>query len=829
MKNFLSSIFLFLSFVSLAQIKSPEQFLGYPIGSQLTYHHQVIAYCHYLADQRKDVAQWISYGKTNEDRELGQMIISSPDLKDSLDFYKKVHQDVLQGRLSFQNLQAKLPSIINLSFNVHGNEAAGTEAALETLYFLLGQSSDFQQQAKNKRYIILIDPCINPDGREAYVTQFRRRNYIPMGNADPYDQEHFEGPISGRYNHFFFDLNRDWVWQTQKETQQRLRFFQSWLPMFHADFHEQSYQHSYYFPPAAKPYLKYLSTETKALQEQIGKSFARVFDQEKWPYFTSEVYDLLYPGYGDTYPILNGALAMTLEQGGIRGGLQAKKSNGDTITLKERAKHHFFIARDIISWSLLNQEGLKSAFYGNHEQARLNPKNDFKTYVIPAKQIDKAKELIALLQQNRVTLGLATKSLISSAYSYKEDRVLTNQKIDRNDLVISAYQSASPMIQTLLDPQIVLEDSITYDITAWNLFKLHGIDALGFKEKVDFKEESNFNGSSSVVTNNHSQGVYLIPGAGPFQFSIVQEAHALGIPIVFNDKAIVVEDKTIAAGTLFFLKNAKNENAFKSWLNNHGSQFVKLTHFSTYRFQGADLGSEHFKYLKELKIAVITDAMSGVNSIGEIMYYLTKKLGLRPSVVPLNQVFKSELSNYTHLIFPSGSYSSLGNTSQVLLNDFAQKGGISIFMEDAKDLLDTKTLDEVFKMKKDTVEQEIKYADRERAEISNTLSGNLVQAQVENTHPFMFGLPTELYFLNQASSLYRIDKSWNTLLKTDVKPKYLGFLGKNMSKLLPSSSFFAVKEKGKGKFIWFGFNPLFRAIPSEASSILDHVLLYANY
>jgi hypothetical protein len=132
-------------------------------------------------------------------------------------------------------------------------------------------------------------------------------------------------------------------------------------------------------------------------------------------------------------------------------------------------------------------------------------------------------------------------------------------------------------------------------------------------------------------------------------------------------------------------------------------------------------------------------------------------------------------------------------------------------------------------MKKDTVEQEIKYADRERAEISNTLSGNLVQAQVENTHPFMFGFPTELYFLNQASSLYRIDKSWNTLLKTDVKPKYLGFLGKNMSKLLPSSSFFAVKEKGKGKFVWFGFNPLFRAIPSEASSILDHVLLYANY
>ena len=829
MKNIFLPIFLLVTCASFGQIKSPAEYLGYPIGSQFTYHHQVIAYCHYLADQRRDVAQWYSYGKTNEDRELGQMIIASPPLKDSLEIYKKWHQDVIQGRISAASIQSKLPVIINLSFNVHGNEAAGTEAALETLYYLLGNQSDFTTSSKNKRYIILIDPCINPDGREAYVTQFRRRNFVALGNADPNDQEHFEGPISGRYNHYFFDLNRDWVWQTQKETKQRLRFFQSWLPMFHADFHEQSYQHSYYFPPAAKPYLKYLSSETKALQEQIGKSFARVFDQEKWPYFTSEVYDLLYPGYGDTYPILNGALAMTLEQGGIRGGLQAKKNNGDTISLQERAKHHFYIAKDIIFWSLQNHESLKTAFYGNQEQARTNPKNEFKTYVIPAKYIEKAKDLISLLQQNRISIGLATKNLAASAYSYKEDRVLTNQKVEKNDLIISAFQSASPMIQTLLDPQIVLEDSVTYDITAWNLFKLHGIDALGLKEKVDVKEEIQFSSSPLVAYNEHAKGIYLTPNAGPFHFGIIQAAQAAGIPIVFNDKPVVVEDKTVPLGTLFFLKNASNEQVFKTWFTTHATKFSNVTLFSSYRFQGADLGSEHFKYLTKIRVAFVTDAVVDVNSIGELLYYFNSKLGITPSVIPLNQIFKADLSTYTHLIFPSGTYSSLTNTSQVLLQDWTQKGGICVLMEGAKDMLDTKTKEPEFTAKKDTLSKEITYADRERNEISNTLSGNMVQANVENTHPLMFRLPSQIYFLNQSSSLYTVDKSWNTLLKTDMKPKYLGFLGANMVKLLPSSSFFAVKEKGKGKFVWFGFNPLFRAIPSEASTILDNCLLYSTY
>jgi hypothetical protein len=247
MKNYLAALLLLLCISLSAQFKTPSEFLGYPIGTKFTYHHQIVAYSRYLASQSNGLAQWQVYGYTSEGREQGQMVIANLPSGITLEQVQKNHLKRIAGEMA----DPTLPVIINLSFNVHGNEAAGSEAALNTLYALISNPN------KSISYVILIDPCINPDGRDAYVTQYNRRNFIAGGNPDPNDQEHYEGITSGRYNHFSFDLNRDWVWQTQKETQQRLKFYRSWMPMMHADFHEQSFQHSYYFPPAAKPYLNF--------------------------------------------------------------------------------------------------------------------------------------------------------------------------------------------------------------------------------------------------------------------------------------------------------------------------------------------------------------------------------------------------------------------------------------------------------------------------------------------------------------------------------------------------------------------------------------------
>lgn len=816
MKLLLSLLLFSVTFCSMGQLKSPDEFLGYSLGTRFTYHYQLVNYCKYVAAQKPSMAEWVSYGQTNENRELGILILTKPSLKGKLNAIKEQHQQVIQGQKS---PSVDLPVIINLSFNVHGNEAAGSEAALGAIYDLVKDGGLLASSTKD--FVVLMDPCINPDGRDAYVTQYNRRNFTPGGNADPNDQEHFEGTTSGRYNHFSFDLNRDWVWQTQVETKQRLAFFQSWLPMVHADFHEQSYQHSYYFPPAAKPYLNFISSNTKDLQISVGKSFAQLFDQQKWPYFTSEVYDLFYPGYGDTYPVLNGALGMTLEQGGIRGGLQAKKSNSDTIRFTDRVNHHRQLAVNLVSWSLTNSEAVKYSFYQNHATARTNPSNLYKSYLIPKAEISKSSALIQLLQRNRIVIGQLDKDFQSNAFSYMDQKNVPIKAIT-GDLLISAYQSAAPMIQALLDPTPVLEDSVTYDITAWNLFQIHGIRAYGLKEKVTSVAYSEPQFVENQVNDKHVAYVFKPTQLAPSFVNSVLEA---GYLVVYNDKLVGFDGLSYEPGHLWIIKKHGTWDQLKQISN--GAQ-VKLVGINSFRSdQGADLGSEHFIHVKSSKIAVIMDGAFDVNQQGELAYYLTKQMQLNPSFIPLNQLFRANFLAYSHLIFPNSKSIDLSKSQKILLDDYVRKGGQVLLFEKSGNLISDKDLALNVKNLEDSTEVQVAYEDSERHEISKTLTGNLVDVHVEKSNPLGFRLgQNHMLIINQAEQLVNPNNKWKSIVKTTDKPLIYGFIGNLVKPKVANSLFLASYSIGAGNFIWFGFNPLFRAIPNQSMVLLENAILY---
>jgi hypothetical protein len=807
-----------ISFISLAQVKSPDEFLGYQLGSRFSYHYQLVEYCKYIAIQRPELAKWQSYGKTNEGRELGILILSkSINVLNKLDQIREVHHQVIQGQ---KLVNSDLPVIINLSFNVHGNEAAGSEAAMGAIYDLVKDGGVLASM--NKDYVVLLDPCINPDGRDAYVTQFNRRNFISGGNADPFDQEHFEGSVSGRYNHYSFDLNRDWVWQTQIETQQRLAFFQSWMPMVHADFHEQSYQHTYYFPPAAKPYLNFISSSTKDLQTSVGKSFARLFDKQKWPFFTSEVYDLFYPGYGDTYPILNGALGMTLEQGGIRGGLQAQKSNLDTIRFVDRVNHHRQLAINLVEWSLTNSETVKASFYANHSLARTNPTNLYKTYVIPQNEIGKSAELIKILQANRIQVSQLDKDSQVNAFSYADQKT-GSFKAFKGDLAISAYQSAAPMIQALLDPTPVLEDSVTYDITAWNLFQIHGIRAYGIKEKLSVTTYTEVGFKDNPVSENQVAFVFK-PSSTSVAF--VDQLIKLGYLVVFNDKEVGFEGNKYAPGHLWVLKKRGNWDALRLEANKNQVQLVGV---STFRADfGADLGSPHFIQVNTSRIAVVVDPSFDVNQQGELAYYLTTKMKLNPSFIPFASLFRANLSNYSQVIFPNSKALDLSKNQKTLLDDYVRKGGYVILFEKAVSMISDKELALNVKDLTDSSDNNTSYEDSERHEISKTLSGNLILANLEKSNPIGFRINRDqVIVINQAEQLVSKHPLWKSILSTPTSnTAYFGFLGNRVKSKVDNSLLLGTYSLGLGSYIWFGFNPLFRAIPNQTTALFENSILY---
>ncbi|MEY3438518.1 MAG: hypothetical protein RL265_1103, partial [Bacteroidota bacterium] len=266
---------------------SPEQFLGYPIGTYFSRHHQVVDYFKQLEKNAPTAIKVTSYGKTTENRELLLAFISSEENLKNLDEIRQQHSKL--------NASEKI-AIVWLSYNVHGNESAGTEAAMQTAFELITQKQEWL-----KNTLVILDPCINPDGRDRYVNWYNQfTNHQP--NLQTISIEHNEPWPSGRPNHYLFDLNRDWAWLTQIESQQRIAQYNLWLPHVHVDFHEQGINEPYYFAPAAEPYHEVITDWQREFQNGIGRNNAKYFDKNGWFYFTREIFDLLYPSYGDTYP-----------------------------------------------------------------------------------------------------------------------------------------------------------------------------------------------------------------------------------------------------------------------------------------------------------------------------------------------------------------------------------------------------------------------------------------------------------------------------------------------------------------------------------------------
>ncbi|MDX1313960.1 MAG: M14 family metallopeptidase, partial [Eudoraea sp.] len=482
MKKTVLLLFLCCSFCLIGQdLQSPSEFLGYELGTQFTRHHRVVDYYQYLAENATDRVQLQEYGKTNEGRVLLLAYVSSAPNMSNLENIRKAHLESTDGRGTADK------AIVWLSYNVHGNESVSTEASMQTIYDLLTSKKEYLENT-----VVIIDPCINPDGRDRYVNWYRQYKNSPY-NVDANSKEHREGWWSGRSNHYMFDLNRDWAWLTQVESQQRLIQYNQWLPHIHVDFHEQSMNSPYYFAPAAEPYHEVITNFQREFQETIGKNHARYFDKEGWFYFTKERFDLFCPSYGDTYPTYNGAIGMTYEQGGSgRAGLGVITANGDTLTLKDRIAHHRTTGLSTVEMAATHADRLNTEF-----RKFFSSKNyKFKSYVLNGSE-DKIRSLTNLLDKHEIEYGFAR---ASSAKGYRYQTGKNGSiSLSEKSLVISSDQKKGTLVKVLFEPDASLSDSLTYDITAWSLPHAYGLDALASTTAVS---AGNNSGSGQQLQND---------------------------------------------------------------------------------------------------------------------------------------------------------------------------------------------------------------------------------------------------------------------------------------------------------------------------------------
>ncbi|MEM6648279.1 MAG: M14 metallopeptidase family protein [Bacteroidota bacterium] len=474
---------LLLAMPAWAQLQSPADFLGYELGSRFTPYHHVVDYVQHVAEQSPNV-QLEPYGETYQGRPLMVTYVAKPAHLAQLE---TIRTDNLK-RAGVQEGEPSLDpmAIAWLSYSVHGNESVNTESALQTLYEL-ADPSNARTQAWLDDTVVIIDPCLNPDGRERYVHWYNS-TVGRFPNVDPSAREHNEPWPGGRTNHYYFDMNRDWAWQTQQESQVRLALYNRWLPHVHADFHEQGVNAPYYFPPAAEPFHEVITPWQRAFQTTVGENNARYFDAEGWLYFTRQVFDLLYPSYGDTWPTYNGAIGMTYEQGGSsRAGLGIITAEGDTLTLADRILHHHVAGLSLVETTAQNHARLADEFEAFYTANQENPPGDYQTYIVKASNdADKLHALRDLLDKNGIAYGKATRSQSMSGFRYMtsdEGRV----EVEAGDMVVSAHQPKGTLVTVLFEPETELADSLTYDITAWAIPYAHGLEAMAVEGRVDME------------------------------------------------------------------------------------------------------------------------------------------------------------------------------------------------------------------------------------------------------------------------------------------------------------------------------------------------------
>lgn len=822
-------ILLGLPGLTAAQLLSPSEFLPHQHGAHFTPHHIVVDYMKYMAAQSPRV-QLQQYGTSNEGRPLLLLVISSEENLAKLEGIRT--NNLRRARQTEGSPEAALDrAIVWLSFGVHGNEAGATESSMSVLYELARE--DQPEVAKwLEGTIVLLDPAINPDGYERYTHWYR--SVAPAINTpEPATLEHREPWPGGRVNHYHFDLNRDWAWQTQVESQQRMAVYQKWMPHIHVDYHEQYPDNPYYFAPAAAPFHEYITDWQSDFQYEIGQNHARRFDKQGWLYFTREIFDLFYPSYGDTYPTFNGAVGMTYEQAGHGiAGRGVLMENGDTLTLKDRIAHHTETALSTIEVAYRSKAGLLEKFGAYFDKALRDPAGDYRSYVISKDNpTGKLKALTSLLDRNNIRYGTATGNRKLSAFDYQKSEK-TSVSVREGDLVISAYQPQSTLVQVLFEPSPMLEDSLTYDITAWALPYAYGLKAFASSEKVNAEAGYGFPPVEKITDDQPY--AYVSPWASVADAKFLTALQREGIKVRSAMASFGIQGKDYAGGTLVITRadNRKMPD-FDARVTRiakdckHALETLK-TGFSD---EGFDLGSDNLSFLNPPKVALFAGSDVSASNYGEVWHFFEQVLEYPIFLLKAAQLPNLDLGEYNVIVLAEGRY-DINEAANQKLQAWVRSGGRLIALGSANRVLAEQS---GFALERKEPEQDPPaptkpepYAGSSRRALSNYIPGAIFPVQVDNTHPLGFGLGETYYSLKTSSTAFNLlEEGWTVgYLNDPVTP--IGFAGSQAVARLGGTIVFGMENKGRGAVIYLVDNPLFRSFWEEGRLLFCNALFLAG-
>ncbi len=813
---------------AFAQLQSPAEFLGYELGEQWTPHYKVYNYFHHVAEN-SDMVAIEDYGVTYEGRELTYAVVTSRQNQSNLEEIRRNNLRLVGFELGEVTENTK--AIVWLSYNVHGNETSSSEAAMYSIYELITNKTAWLDDV-----VVVMDPMVNPDGRDKYVN-WNKTITGAFIDPNPEAREHNEPWPGGRTNHYYFDLNRDWAWQTQVESQQRIKVYLEWMPHVHVDFHEQGYNSPYYFAPAAEPFHKAITDWQREYQTTIGENNAKYFDENGWLYFTREIFDLFYPSYGDTWPTFNGAIGMTYEQAGhSRAGLAIITNQGDTLTLRDRLIHHSTTGLSTVEITSQNASRVVQEFGDYFSNTRENGSGEYKTFIVKkSSNPDNVARMMRYLLDQKISVRAAEQASTTSGYNFANGRT-ERVSVEAGDYVISTYQPQGTLVRVLFEPRPELADSLTYDITAWEAHYAFGVDGYALKGRVAETGVS-METEPSLSPSIDKPYAYLAKWNSLDDVKFLAHILKKGVKARYSEVPFSMDGTQYPAGTLVITRNGNERlKGFDDIVKDAAVLLNReLTPVSTgFVNTGKDFGSSSINLVTAPRIGLIAGEGTSSNMVGHIWHYFDQVIEYPVTLINRDDVGYIEWSDYDVMILPSGSYGgTFGESGVGDLQDWIRDGGTLIAVGGANGFLARQDGFNLTRKSSDNEEESMedrlrKYSDSERSFIPNLSVGAVYELTMDNSHPLAFGYDETYMSLKLGSTSYEyLENGWNVGVAKDGSPRS-GFVGHRAQELMGESLSFGVQNMGAGAVVYMVDDPFFRGFWHNGKLLIGNAVFFVG-
>ncbi len=838
-------------------IPTAEEILGYRIGDRITAHAGLLNYLEALEAAVPDQVHLLEYARSWEGRKLVYAFVGSAErigrLAEVSDGMKRLADPRVTPGTSADSLIATLPVIVNLSYSVHGNEISPSDAALLTAYHLLAARNDPVVDRILAETIVMIDPVQNPDGRDRFVHNYQIAEGMEP-NASPLAAEHNEPWPGGRTNHYHFDLNRDWISLTQPETLGRVQVLQDYYPPVFVDLHEMGSNATYYFAPEAVPYNPHLARDQRESLQLFGKNNAKWFDHYGFSYFTREIFDAFYPGYGASWPSYYGSVAMTYEQASARG-LVVRRSDSTVMHFRDTVRHHFVASISTAEAAAVNREKLLADFYAYRASAiQEGQREEIRAYILPRRPdantsgIDK---LAAIMAYHGVEVQQAGSDFRAGGETYPA-----------GSYVIDLAQPSKRLIRTLIDPHVAMEadfiqeqerrrskgmnDQI-YDVTAWSLPLMYNVDAVAADQAVrgDVALIDPVMIPTGSVEGGRPEVAYLVPWGTQAAGRLLAASHRTGLRVFSTDLPFVQGDRSYPSGTLIFKVKENPDHLHETLAEIAASSGAEVIATDTgWVDEGPNFGSNNVVYMRKPRIALAWDRPTRAYNAGATRFVVERQIGYPVTPVRTRQLATADLRDFDVLLLPDPGFGPsygdvLGKGGTRRLRDWVRAGGTVVALgsgataylaEEATGLLSTAREDAAGEKRKAEgadsgegnasgrifeTEEAYRQALKSDGSAPPSAQGVLLRAELDPDHWLAAGRDKTVHALVSGSSIFaplKLNEGSNVanfLGPDEVLAS--GFAWEGSTRQLAYKPLLMAERNGRGMAIGFTADPNFRA------------------